>query len=48
MTTHIVKAQGHVRFDTASGMKGTMPEAWATQDLTKIASPALFKENIGP
>lgn len=46
MTTHLVQALGHVRFKTASGLQGTMPEAWATQDLTRIASPQLFREGI--
>jgi hypothetical protein len=46
MASHIIKAKGHVHFDTSNGVVGTLPEAWATQDLKKITSPELFNENL--
>jgi lipopolysaccharide assembly outer membrane protein LptD (OstA) len=46
LKTHIIRAKGHVRFNTTSGLIGTLPEAWATQDLAKIASPELFQKKL--
>ncbi len=43
---HMFKAIGNVRYNTANGTSGSLPEAWATEDLNQIASPELFGQKL--
>lgn len=40
----VFRAIGHVQVLGAIGSKGTLDEAWATPDLTRVASPELFDQ----
>jgi lipopolysaccharide assembly outer membrane protein LptD (OstA) len=42
----VYKAEGNVLVKTESGAKGTLSEAWATTDLTKVATPDLFGQKL--
>ena len=44
--THLFKAKGHVYVRTSDGIVGTLSEAWAKQDFSRISTPALFNEKL--